>query len=68
MFKNHPQGNRLRGQSTTYGGTEYKQILIDEKLQIGKRRQTTNLRGRSPLRRRSFALECSAISGKKEEL
>jgi hypothetical protein len=34
------------------GGTVYKHILINAKLQIGKRSKKTELTGRSPLRRR----------------
>jgi len=39
----------------------YKRILINAKLQIGKRGQTTELTGKSPLRSRRKALDCSAI-------
>jgi hypothetical protein len=42
----------------TDGGTVYKQILINAKLQTG---QKTELTGRSPLRRRRSALGCIAI-------
>jgi hypothetical protein len=45
----------------TDGGTEYKQVLINAKLRTGKRGQKTELTERSPLRRREFALDCSAI-------
>jgi len=50
----------------TDGGTVYKQILINAKLQTGKRGQNTELAGRSPFRRRRCALVCSAI--KEEEM
>jgi hypothetical protein len=43
------------------GGIVYKQILINAKLQIGKRGQKTELTGKSPLRRRTSALDCSVI-------
>jgi len=43
------------------GGIVHKQILVNVKLQIGKRGQETELTGRSPLRRRTSALDCSAI-------
>jgi len=36
---------------TPDGGTVYKQILINEKLRIGKRGEKTALTGCSPLRR-----------------
>jgi hypothetical protein len=39
----------------------YKGILINAKLQIGKRGQTTELTGRSQLRSHRKALEFSAI-------
>jgi hypothetical protein len=42
-------------------GTVYRQILINAKLRTGKRGQSTELTGRSPLRRRRSALDCSAI-------
>jgi len=45
----------------------YKQILIDAKLQIGKRGRKTELTGRSPLRRRRAALDCGAIDEEGEE-
>jgi len=35
---------------------------------IGKRGQKTELSGRSPLRRRRFALDCSAIKKKKKNI
>jgi hypothetical protein len=42
-------------------GNMYKQTVIDAKLKTGKRSQKTELTGRSPLRRRRSALDCSAI-------
>jgi hypothetical protein len=39
----------------------YKQILINAKLQIGKRAEKTQVTGRSPLRRKRTALDCSVI-------
>ena len=44
----------------TAGGIMYKQILINPKLQTGKRGQT-ELTGRSSLRWRKSALDCSGI-------
>ena len=38
----------------------YKQVLINEKLQIGKRGKKTEQNGSSPLRRRRLALDCGA--------
>jgi hypothetical protein len=39
LFKNNPQGSRLRGRPKTEGGTVSKMVLISAKLQIGKRGQ-----------------------------
>jgi hypothetical protein len=41
-------------------------ILINTKLQIGKRGQKTELTGRSPLRRRRAAVDCSVIEEEEE--
>jgi len=46
-------------------GIVYKQVLINKKLQIGKRGQ--KMSGRSPLRRRRFALDCSANEEEEEK-
>jgi hypothetical protein len=61
VFNNNPQRRRLRGRPKTDGGTVYKQILINPKLQIGKRGQKTEMTGRSPLTRLRSALDCSAV-------
>ena len=61
------QGSRLRGRQETDGGIVYKQILINAKLEIGKRGKETELIGRSPLRRRRSLLDCSAIEEEEEE-
>jgi hypothetical protein len=37
VFNNNPKGSRLGDDQETDGGIVYKQILINEKLQIGKR-------------------------------
>ena len=39
----------------------FKQVLINTKLQIGKRGKKTELTGVSPLRKQMFALDCSAL-------
>jgi len=39
VFSNNPQGSRLRVRLNTDGGIVYKQIFVNEKLQIGKRGQ-----------------------------
>jgi hypothetical protein len=39
----------------------YKTILINVKLQIGKRGQKTEMFGRSHLKRRMCAMDCNAI-------
>jgi hypothetical protein len=51
VFINNPQGNRLRDDQKTDGGTVYKKILIDAKLKTEKTGQKSELTGRSPLRR-----------------
>jgi len=35
IFKNNPQGSRLRGRPKTDGGTVYKRILINADLKTG---------------------------------
>jgi hypothetical protein len=57
VFNNNPQVSRLRGRPKTDGGIVYKQILINAKLQIGKRGPRTELSGRSALRRGRCALD-----------
>jgi hypothetical protein len=44
----------------------YKQVLINAKLQIGKRGQKTEQIGRSPLWRQRSALDC--IATEKEDI
>ena len=44
-----------------------KQILINVKLQTGKRGDKTDLTGRSPLRRRRCTLDCSVEEEEEEE-
>jgi hypothetical protein len=39
IFKNNPQGIRLRGRPTTDGGTVYKLKLINSNLKTGYRGQ-----------------------------
>jgi len=39
VFNSDPQGSRLIGWPKTEGGIMYKQMLINAKLQIGKRGQ-----------------------------
>ena len=46
----------------------YKHVLINAKLQIGKRGQKTALTGSSPFRRRKSALDCSAIKEEEGEV
>ena len=48
----------LEDDQTTDGGTEYKQILINEKLGIGERGQKTELTGRSALKSGRSVLDC----------
>jgi hypothetical protein len=59
IFNNNPQGSRQRGRPKAEGVTVSKKILISAKLQTGKRGQKTELTGRSPLKRRISALDCS---------
>jgi hypothetical protein len=59
VFSNTPEGSRLRGRPNA-DGIVYKQIIINAKLIIGKRRQTTQLTGRSPLMRLRTDLDCGS--------
>jgi len=45
----------------------YKQMLIGEKNNTGKRGRKTEMTGRSQFRRRRFALDCSAIEEEKKK-
>jgi len=65
VFYNNPQGSRLRGRRKPDCGNGHRQILINAKLQIGKRSQKRELPGRSTSRRRRSASECSVIKKKK---
>jgi hypothetical protein len=47
--------------------TVYKQILINAKLRNGKSGQEAELTGGSALRRRRYALDCSAIDEEQGE-
>jgi hypothetical protein len=47
VFNNNSVGRRLRDDQKTDGGTVYKQILINAKLQTGMRGLKTGLSGRS---------------------
>jgi hypothetical protein len=67
VFTNNPQESRLRRRPKTEGGTMSKNILISGKIKIGKRRQKKEVTGRSPLRRRISALDCSAIEEEGKE-
>ena len=67
VFNNNAQGSRLRGRSEKTRWSCVR-ILIEAKLKIGKRDQETELTGRSPLRRRGSALDCSAVEEKEEEI
>ena len=51
----------------TDGATIYKQILIHAKIKNGKRGKKTELTGRSPLRRRRSAMDCSATEEEEEK-
>jgi hypothetical protein len=62
MFNNHPQGSRLKGRPKADGEI----ILLDAKLKTVQRGQK-QLTGMSPLRRQSFALDCTAMLEEKEE-
>jgi hypothetical protein len=50
VFNSNPKGSRLRGQKKTGGGTVYKRILTNAKLNTGKRGKKAELTGRSPFR------------------
>jgi len=64
VFNNNPKGSRRGDGQEADGGVVYTQILINEKLQIGKK---TELTGRSQLRRRRSILNCSDIEEEEEE-
>ena len=49
IFNNNPQGSRLR-EGPKNRWWNYKQVLINAKLQIGKGGQRAELTGRSPFR------------------
>jgi hypothetical protein len=67
LFKNNPHGSPLR-QRPKIDGILYKQVIINAKLQIGKRNKKAERTGRSPLRRRRSATDCSAIEEEEEYL
>jgi hypothetical protein len=48
-------------------GTVYKQVLINGKLKTGNRDKEMELTGRSPLRERRSALDCSALQEEEGE-
>jgi hypothetical protein len=56
-----PKEDDKENDKNTDGGTVYRQILIDAKCRTGKRGQTTELTGKSPLRGRRSAQDCSAM-------
>jgi hypothetical protein len=55
---NNARGSQLKYNQNTNSGIVYKQILINAKLQTGKRGQTTELTRRSPFRSKRSSLEC----------
>jgi hypothetical protein len=67
VFYNNSQESRLRGRPKTDCGNGHKQILINAKLQIGKRSQKRELPGRSTLRSRRSASECNVIKRKNKK-
>jgi hypothetical protein len=61
VFNNNSPGSRLRGRPNADGGIVHLLILLNVKLETGKKNKKTELTGRSPLRRRRSVLDCSAI-------
>jgi Fe2+ or Zn2+ uptake regulation protein len=57
---NKAQVCTIMGDQKIGGGTVYKHILINAKLQTRKRGQTAELTGRSQLMKRRSTLDCSA--------
>ena len=66
VFNNNPQGSRLRGRPKNRWWNCV-QILINAKLQIGKRGKKSEVTGRSQLKRRRAALDTSAVEEEEEE-
>jgi hypothetical protein len=60
VFNSNSQGSRLRGRPKADGGIVYKEILLNAKLETGKRSQKAQLTGERLLMRRKSALDCSA--------
>jgi hypothetical protein len=67
VFDINPKGSRLWDDQDTDGGAVYKHILINEKLQIGKIGQETELTGRSPLSSQRSAMDCCVIEEKERK-
>jgi len=63
VFNSNPRVSRRRGRrkKKTGGGSVYKEILINVKLQTGQRGDKTELTGGSSLRRRRCTLDCGVI-------
>ena len=67
VFNDNLLGSRLRvGPKKNNGGIVYKQILINAKLQGGKRVKKREMTGRSPSSWRRSALNCSAFKEEEE--
>jgi hypothetical protein len=61
VFNNNPQGGRLKGRPKNRWSNFAQTDINTLKIKNWKRGQKTELNGRSPLRRRRMALECSTI-------
>jgi hypothetical protein len=61
VFNNNSAVSRLRGRPNTHGRIVYLLILLNAKLEIGKKSKKTELTERGPLRRRRSVLDCSTI-------
>jgi hypothetical protein len=66
LFNNNPHWSPLT-RRPKIGGILYKQVIKNAKLKIEKRSQKAERTGRSPLRRRRSALDCSAIEEEETE-
>ena len=65
VFKNSPQGSRLRARPKSRWNSVQRDI--NKRIFKNWSGQETELTGRIPLRRRRFTLDCSAIEEEEEE-
>jgi len=61
VFNNNSQGRRIRGRPKNKCWKYIQTVINKCKVQIGKRDPATELTGKSPIRSRRTAVDCSAI-------